>query len=78
MIRQLMQEHKSFYGNIWAVGIGYDGETTVKGLKSVIDDMVKNAKLAMKSLKSIETRKKQLYFLQKIIYNSFSWQPAIF
>jgi len=53
-----MQEHKSFYGNIWAVGIGYDGETTVKGLKSVIDDMVKNAKLAMKSLKSIETRKK--------------------
>lgn len=46
---------QKYLWNIWAVGIEYDGETTMKGLKSVIDDMVKNAKLAMKELKPISS-----------------------
>ena len=40
--------------NAWATGCGdYDGETTVEGLKSVIDQMLKLTKKAMKELKPL-------------------------
>jgi len=39
--------------NICAIGFDYDGETTIEGLKSVIDEMLKNAKKAIKELKNL-------------------------
>jgi hypothetical protein len=41
--------------SVWSAGVDYDGETTVEGLKSVIDEMLKNAKKAMKALNTRRT-----------------------
>ena len=32
--------------SIWATGLGYDGETTVDGLKSLVDELVEMANKA--------------------------------